>query len=221
MDQTEDKKKRFSNIVLKHFSALNRFAFSLCKNNFDADDLVLETILKAYENFTRLKDESKTKQWLFRILNNQFISNCRSRKFFVAIESPGNENRNDHLETFSLFEALATSDFVDEGNPEKKFISTLTLQQIKKAICELPGEFRGALMLCDIEDFSYAEISGILKIPIGTVRSRIARARTILQKKLWLHAKELGIKKTKTIEVKKEHICTCGKEEINSSITIS
>jgi len=220
MDHPEDKKKKFSKIVLKHFSALNRFAFNLCKNNFDADDLVLETMLKAYENFTRLKDESKMKQWLFRILHNQFISNYRSRKFFVEIES-WNENRNDHLETFSLFEALATSDFVDEGNPEKKFISTLTLQQIKKAISELPEEFRAALMLCDIEDFSYAEISGILKVPIGTVRSRIARARTILQKKLWLHAKELGIKKTKTIQAKKEHICTCGKEEIKSSIAIS
>jgi len=214
MNQTEDKKKIFSAIILTMVGSLNRFAFSLCKNNFDADDLVSETILKAYENFSRLKDESKIKQWLFRILNNQFISTHRSRKKFVEIDNIGNENYDQDLETFSLFEAIAKSDFVAEGNPEKQFISKLTGIQIEKAISELPEEFRAALILCDTEDFSYAEISGILKIPIGTVRSRIARARIILQKKLWIHARELGIKKSKTIQVKKEYTCTCGEEEI-------
>jgi len=220
MNQTEIKKKTFSKIVLAQVGALNRFAFSLCKNNFDADDLVSETILRAFENFSRLKDESKTKQWLFRILNNQFISNYRSRKRFVEIENREHENHNHDLENFSLFEAIAKSNFVAEGNPEKQFISKLTKTQIEKAVSELPEEFRAALMLCDMEEFSYAEISVILKVPIGTVRSRIARARIILQKKLWIHAKELGIKKTKTVQVKKEYTCTCGEEEVKSSTVI-
>ena len=222
MNHTEDKKKKFTTIVLKHFSALKRFAFSLCKNEFDADDLVSETILKAYENFVRIKDESKIKQWLFRILNNQFISNYRSRKKIVMIENRQNENSNHDLKTFSLFEAVAKSDFVEEGNPEKKFISKLTQKQIENAVSELPEQFRVALMLCDMEDFSYTEISQILKVPIGTVRSRIARARNILQKKLWLQARELGIKISKTPKQKVEYTCTCGKEEneINHTITI-
>ncbi|MBI5914544.1 MAG: RNA polymerase sigma factor [Bacteroidetes bacterium] len=214
MNQKENKKKKFSTIVLKHFSALKRFAASLCKNNFDADDLVSETILKAYENFVRVKDESKIKQWLFRILNNQFISNYRSRKNFVEIASHENEYSHGNLGTFSLFEAIAKSDFVEAGNPEKKFISKLTQKQIEKAVGELPEEFRAALILCDMEDFSYAEISQILKAPIGTVRSRIARARKILQKKLWLQAQELGIKASKNPKEKTGYTCTCGEEEI-------
>lgn len=212
MIQTESKKQLFSKIVLAEVEALNRFALSLCRNSFDADDLVSETILKAFENFSQLKDEGKTKQWLFRILNNQFISNYRNRKKFVEIENGENENSNQDLETFSLFEAIAKSDFVAEGNPEKKFISKLTQLQIEKEVSELPEEFRVALILCDIEDFSYAEISEVLKIPIGTVRSRIARGRTILHKKLWLLAEELGIKTTKAIQKEKEYVCTCGKE---------
>lgn len=213
MNQTEEKKKKFSTLVLKHFSVLKHFAFNLCKNDFDADDLVSETILKAYENFARVRDESKIKQWLFRILNNQFISNYRSRIFFVGIESTQKENSNDDLEDFSLFEAIAKSDFVEQGNPEKKFIGKLTQKQIEKAISELPEAFHDALVLCDMEDSSYAEISQILKIPIGTVRSRIARARNILQSKLWLQARELGIKTSKTPKGKAEYTCTCGKEE--------
>lgn len=213
MNQPAIKKKIFSKIVLAQVGALNRFAFSLCKNNFEADDLVSETILKAFENFSKLKDENKTKQWLFRILNNQFISNYRSRKYFVEIESRENENSNHDLETFSLFEAIAKSNFVAEGNPEKKFISKLIQHDIQKAIDELSIEFKQTLILCDIEEFSYAEISEILKVPIGTVRSRIARARIILQKKLWLHAKELGIKKAKSVQPKPEYICTCGEEK--------
>ena len=221
MNQPELKKKRFSKVVLTEVGALKRFAFSLCKSNYDADDLVSETILKAYENISRLKDESKTKQWLFRILNNQFISNYRSQKKFVEIESKKNENHHPDMEDFSLFEAIAKSDFVAEGNPEKQFISKITQTQIEKAVNELSEEFRAALVLCDVEDFSYDEISKILKVPIGTVRSRIARARIILQKKLWIHARELGIRKVKTMQVKKEYTCTCGEEEIKSSTIIT
>jgi RNA polymerase sigma-70 factor (ECF subfamily) len=218
MTEIEIKKKAFSKIILAQVVALNRFAFSLCKNNFDADDLVSETILKAFENFSKLKDDAKTKQWLFRILNNLFISNYRSRKKFVAIENNEREDNNHDLEKFSLFEAIAKSDFVAEGNPEKQFISKLTKAQIDKAVSQLPEEFRVALMLCDMDEFSYAEIAEILNVPIGTVRSRIARARTILQKKLWILAKELGIKKARSIQPKVEYTCTCGEEE-NTNVT--
>jgi RNA polymerase sigma-70 factor (ECF subfamily) len=210
----EEKKFKFSKIVLEHFSALKRFAFSLCKNSYDADDLVSETILKAFENHARVKDETKVKQWLFRILYNQYISNYRSRKKFVEVEINDNEYLGDYSESFSLFEAIAKSNFVEEGNPEKAFISKLTQYQIETAVGELPEEFRAALILCDMEDFAYAKISLILNIPIGTVRSRISRARTILQKKLWLQAQELGIKTAKTPKEKTDYTCTCGKEEM-------
>jgi len=205
------KKERFTAIVTAHMSALKRFAISLCKNNFDADDLVSETIIKAFINFEKVKDENAVKPWLFKILSNQFISNYRSNKKFVDLNE--NENGNEDIELFSLFESIAKSNYVEEGNPEKAFISKLTQQQIQTAVSELPEEFRMALMLCDMEDFSYAEISVILKVPVGTVRSRISRARVILQKKLWLQAKELGIRTSKAPKQKEGYVCTCGKEE--------
>jgi RNA polymerase sigma factor (sigma-70 family) len=219
MMQAEDQKQRFSKVVLAHVHALNHFAFSLCRNAYDADDLVSATVLKALEGFSALKDECKAKQWLFKILNNQFISNYRDQKRYIETEIYGTEHDNGSSDTFSLFKSLSESDFVEEGNPEKKFISKLTQEQIKQAVGELPQDFRAALILCDMEDFSYAEISAILNIPIGTVRSRIARARTLLQKKLWLQAKQLGIGKAREIGIKKEYVCTCGREETASTAT--
>lgn len=221
MDQEEDKKSKFTRLVLVHFAALERYAISLCRNSFDADDLVSETILRAFESFNRVRDEGKIKQWLFRILKNVFINYCRKQKNTLLIESVLESESNPDGEDFSLFESIAKSNFVEDGNPEKKFISILTSDQIDKAINELPVDFREALILCDVEDFSYAEISDILKVPIGTVRSRIARARNILQKKLWLQAHELGIKSSATAKIKSDYTCTCGEEELEPANNIN
>lgn len=213
-------KALFTNLVLVHIAALKRFAISLCKNNFDADDLVSDTVLKAYEKFYSLRDLAKTKQWLFRILNNQFVSHYRARKKIVAI-SHAKITNGDEDSDFSLFESLSSSDFVANGNPESKFISKLMMKDIDSAVSALPDEFRTALTLCDIEEFSYTEIAQTLKIPVGTVRSRIARARAILQKKLWWYAREMGIKKSKHILNKKEYTCTCGKDETINALNLA
>lgn len=220
MDHARTDKTVFSKIVLTQVGALHHFALSLCKNNFDADDLVSETILKAYENFSNLKDLSKSKQWLFRIMNNQFLNSIKTQRKLIKIGDPTNEYDIIDSEKFSLFESIAKSSYITDGNPEKQFISELTKTQIEKAVNELPGEFRITLILCDMEEFSYSEISSILKIPIGTVRSRIARARIILQKKLWLQAKELGIKEAITVQPKVGYTCTCGREELKHSSSI-
>jgi len=210
---TNDRRKeKFTKAVLENISALNRFAYSLCQNATETEDLVSETILKAFEKFDTLRDEGKLKSWLFKILRNQFISVYRRNKRVIALNDIQTVD-NHSEESFSLYEAISKSDFVNETDAEKKFISKVTQDQIQIAINELPGEFRITLTLCDVEDFSYAEISQILKIPIGTVRSRIARARTILQKKLWVQARELGISSSKPGKSKDEYICTCGKEE--------
>lgn len=199
--------KIFVELMLSHAGALRRFALVLCRNNFDADDIVAETLAKAYENFSSLKDRQKVKEWLFRILNNTFISYYRMKRRTVNISTYEDED------SFSLFDALASSTFTD-NSPEKDYISKITANQISEAIDELPEEFRTALNLCDVEGFSYKEIAEILKAPIGTVRSRISRARTILQKKLWRQAQELGIKpKQKKDKNDPDYVCTCGNEE--------
>jgi RNA polymerase sigma-70 factor (ECF subfamily) len=206
------RKEKFTEAVLENISALNRFAYSLCQDASETEDLVSETVVKAFEKFDSLKDANKLKQWLFQILRNQFISNYRKNKRIVGLSDYQIAPDNGE-ESFSLYEAINVAGFENEGNPEKQFISKITREQIQSAIDQLPTEFRISLSLCDIEDFSYAEISQILKVPIGTVRSRIARARTILQKKLWMYARELGITNASLKKVKEDYVCTCGKEE--------
>ena len=208
-------KQEFSELILPHVDALRRFSLSMTKNDFDADDLVSETVMKAFENFTKLKDKNRVKPWLFTILRNQFISICRRKKTIIGITE---EDSFDPDETvyFSLFEAIAKSDFVADGNPEKDFFSRLDQEKINEAIHELPEDFRIALVLCDVEEFSYSEISKITKVPVGTVRSRIARARNILQKKLWSLANEMGIRNAKHPKLRENYTCSCGKEEIEA-----
>jgi RNA polymerase sigma-70 factor, ECF subfamily len=201
-------RENFTKEVLANISALHRFALSLCQSKQESEELVSETVVKAFENRQQLRKHDKVKQWLFRILNNVFITNYRKaqRQRQISITDLANPS-------FSLFEQIGTSSFVDGGTPEKSFINKITNERIHQAINELPEEYRLALVLCDIDEFSYAEIASITEVAIGTVRSRIARARNLLQKKLWIYAGELGIS---AIEKEKDHVCTCGNEEITT-----
>ena len=207
-------KETLTRAVLANTSALNRFAYSLCQDQSEAEDLVAETVVKAFENIHQLKDENKIKQWLFRILNNVFISNYRKNKKQRKISLTVDMDNADH--SFSLYEQIEASDFTNADTPEKNFITKITKEKIHQAISELPEEFRITLVLCDVDEFSYAEIAIITQVAIGTVRSRIARARKLLQKKLWLYAQELGIR---TVQKEKDHSCTCGNEELKTTVT--
>lgn len=204
MTEKQWRKEILTKEVLNNLSALQRFAYSLCQRKQEAEELVSETVVKAFENSNQLNDQEKIKQWLFRILNNLFISNYRKSKNHRTIDLPGSDS------TFSLFEQVGMSSFTDGGTPEKSFINKITKEKIHKAINELPEDFRIALVLCDVNEFSYAEIAAITQVAVGTVRSRIARARNLLQTKLWQYASELGITSK---EKEKDHVCTCGKEE--------
>jgi RNA polymerase sigma-70 factor (ECF subfamily) len=206
----ELRKEIFAKEVLANISALHRFALSLCQSKQESEELVSETVVKAFENRRQLREEEKIKQWLFRILNNVFISNYRKAKNNRRIALPQFEDSS-----FSLFEQIGTSSFIDGGTPEKSFINKITKEKIYQAINELPDEFKITLVLCDVNEFSYAEIASITQVAIGTVRSRIARARNLLQKKLWIYAAELGIASR---EKEKEHVCTCGNEEVEPLI---
>ena len=201
--QLIDDKILFTNEVLKHAGGLKRFALSLCHNQHNAEDLVSETVLKAYQNFSFIKDHTKIKSWLYKILYNQFVSMHRKSSRMKQVDLSERDGDN-----FSLFENLTATGIED---PEKNFLQKLTAASVQKAIEELPLIFKQALVLSDMEQFSYNEISKILDIPIGTVRSRIARAREQLEKSLWQLALEMGIF-NKSISGKK-YVCTCGKEE--------
>ena len=213
MTEKELNKEILTKEVLANISALHRFAFSLCQTTQEAEELVAETVVKAFENRHQIRDEQKIKQWLFRILNNVFISNYRKTKNRRNISLP------DHSDpSFSLFKQVGTSSFTEGGTPEKSFINKITKEKIHQAINELPEEFRPTLVLCDVDEFSYAEIAAITQVAIGTVRSRVARARNLLQKKLWIYAEELGITAK---QKEKDHVCTCGEENIKTVNTLT
>jgi RNA polymerase sigma factor (sigma-70 family) len=191
------------------------FAMKLARNGNDAEELVSETLLKSLEKIGQVKDETKMKAWLFTMLHNLFMDKIRagSKVRIVAIDE------DFDIEEFSMYEELSQSSFVENGNPEVLFLQKILEDDIQAAINDLPDAFKPALILCDVEGFAYSQISEILNIPVGTVRSRIARARTLLQKKLWRYAQEMGIVgKIKT----KENVpyeCSCG-EENNLDINI-
>lgn len=164
-------------------------AMRLAKNRQDAEDLVAEAVAKAWAHRRSLRDPARFRAWLFRILTNVFISECRKRgarpKADVSLDEP-----NQNESTFSLFEELHQPFLLWWSNPEREFLNTLLRRDIERAVDALPEAFRMVVVLADMEGFSYQDISRMLGLPIGTVRSRLARARSRLQKALWVYAKE-------------------------------
>ena len=193
----------FNSAVLRSLDDLFRYALSISHDPILAEDLVSETVLKALENKEKLKDASKQKQWMLRMITNSFIDRSRKSKRKIIIPLETNRSGN---KSFSLYEAISHSTFTDDSTPEVKLIQKLSSEKIQSVIKHLPDVFRVAFVLCDIEELSYHEIALTLELRIGTVRSRIARARSMLQKLLWKDALEAGIKIKKK---KKESICDC------------
>ncbi len=167
-------------------------ALRLAKDREDAEDLVAEAIAKAWASRHALKDPEHFRSWIFRILTNAFLSDCR-KQMVRPRTTPYDEHPSDEETTFSLFEELHQPFLLWWGNPEKDFLNKVLSHDIEKAVDTLPETFRMVVVLSDMEGFSYREMSEILKIPIGTVRSRLARGRGLLQKALWEHAKDAGL----------------------------
>lgn len=195
MQLTQHQREELKHLVLPLLDDLERFALSLCRREDVAEELVAATIASACESFGRLRDTTRVKQWLFRILSNKFLSDCRkqSRHKEIALT----DSLDDGIQQFSLFEAVSQPFLLWWGNPERELISRIVDEDIRNALDSLPVDFRVAVVLCDVEGQTYEEIAEILKIKLGTVRSRIARGRSLLQKKLWHHAQDLGLVKTK------------------------
>jgi len=146
----------------------------MTRNREDAEDLVQETVTKAFAAFDRFEKGTNFRAWIFRILTNTFINNyyrVRDRQKLPSL---------DEMEEESFFQPIA------EGiTPEEALLNTLTKEDILKAIEDLPVEFRAVVVLVLVEGFSYKEAAEILDIPIGTVMSRLWRGRRLLQKSLW------------------------------------
>jgi len=164
-------------------------ALRLAKNEADAQDLVADAVGNAWTRLDQLQDRQAFRGWVFRILHNCFVSRCRA-----ARARPSEESYDDDA-GFSLFERLHQPFLLWWGsNPEQEFLDKLLSEDLARAVDALPEAFRAVVVLADLQGFSYREIGGILDIPIGTVRSRLARARSALQRALWDHAVDAGLR---------------------------
>jgi RNA polymerase sigma-70 factor (ECF subfamily) len=161
--------RRFEELAMPVFDSLYNFARWMSRDSHDAEDLVQETYLKALRGFASFQTGTNFRAWMFRILKNTFLSS-RSRlehRMTVALESAGDER-------------MAESDL-----PDRVLMKRLDSEFVQRALGQLPAHFREALLLCEVEDMTYVEIAEILSIPIGTVMSRLSRARKAVRKLLF------------------------------------
>lgn len=196
-------------LILPLLGNLHRVALRLTHSNRDAEDLVAETVMRACENINSLRDTTKAKQWMLRILFNIFFNMCRTEKLHKEVPLIETPERDE--ETFSLFDAVSQLSS-DEGNPERELVNKLLDEEIQHAIASLPEDYRVVVVLCDVEGYAYEEIAKMLEIPMGTVRSRLARGRSLLQKRLYTHAQERGLiarKRNFTKNKETNERCTC------------
>lgn len=183
----------FETQVLGLLGALEGAARRLTRNDADAEDLVAETVSRAWRALHTLECEAAFRAWMFRILNNTFVSDLRragARPQTESFDAAGGEAEEQE---FSLFEQMHQPFLLWFGNPEQEFLDKLLREDLERALACLPEHYRMVVMLSDVEEFSYAEIAQALAIPVGTVRSRLARARGALQKMLWQQAGERGL----------------------------
>ena len=164
--------------------ALHRTALRMTKNSGDADDLVQETMVKAYTHWDKFETGSNCRAWLFKIMTNIFINDYRSKS-----RTPVSVNVDDIDDNF-LYGQLAQ--LGPEENPEKQLFSKVFDDDVKKAIEELPDDFRVVVVLSFLEGFSYQEIADIADLQLGTVKSRLHRGRKLLQKQLFDYAVKNG-----------------------------
>ncbi|MBM4055569.1 MAG: sigma-70 family RNA polymerase sigma factor [Planctomycetes bacterium] len=191
--QGNNTRKEFEEITMQHVDSLYNMAVRMSMNKEDAEDLVQETYLKAYRFFDTFQRGTNVKAWLFKILRNTFIN-----KYRKAISTPNEvlyediELLNSHISPNNEADAKESMDTLES---RIESLDNVLEDDIKNAIDNLPVEYREAIIYSDIEELTYKDIAEITGVPIGTVKSRINRARSLLKKNLWNYAKERGFVK--------------------------
>jgi RNA polymerase sigma-70 factor (ECF subfamily) len=178
----------FADQAMPFMSALYSAALRMTRNPADAEDLLQETYLRAYRGFGGYTDGTNLKAWLYRILTNTYINQYRAKKRRF------DETNLDEAEDLYLYKRLGGLEAVTAGrSAEDELMDWFTDTEVKEAVEALPEQFRMAVLLADVEGFSYKEIAEILDIPIGTVMSRLHRGRKALQKELYEFASSRGL----------------------------
>jgi RNA polymerase sigma factor (sigma-70 family) len=181
-----EKQEVFEREFLPHINAMYNFGYRLTLERDDAKDLVQDTYFKAYRFIESFQKGTNAKAWLFRILKNSFINDYRKKT-----KEP---SKVDYQEVETYYNS---EDVNRQITPDLRVDSLKDMigDEISNALNSLDVDFRTVIILCDLEGFKYEEMAKILDIPIGTVRSRLHRARHLLKEKLRDYAKTMGYSK--------------------------
>src|SRR5580658_6498586 len=176
----------FADEALTHMDALYGVACKLTRNPTEAEDLVQDALVKAMRARGQFHAGTNLKAWLFRILTNTFINKYRRGGLERSVlDGPDADPLADGWVSASTMRQLR--------DPEALALMPIVQEEIRRALDALPAEFRLAVVLCDVEEFSYEEIAQMMGCPIGTVMSRLHRGRKLLQRALYNHAIALGV----------------------------
>lgn len=173
----------FAALAEEHLDRLYSAALRLTRNRDSAEDLVQETFLKAWRSFHTFQPGTNARAWLYRILMNAYIDAYRK-----ADREPEVVDQEDVEEHYLYSRVQASEELRRQGNPEEIVLQAIMDADVEAALASLPEAFRAAVILADLEGFTYKEIARILEVPLGTVMSRLFRGRRLLQRALWDYA---------------------------------
>jgi RNA polymerase sigma-70 factor (ECF subfamily) len=196
MAAADDRRRLFEREVQRLLDRLYGTALRLTRDPNDAEDIVGETVAKAWTKLPELRDPGLFEAWIQRILANCFVSHWRRRRAQaeVALDS-GDDGDDDGCEEhgFSLFEQLHQPFLLWWSTPEELLETKLLREHLERALDALPDTFRIAMLLVEVQGHSYHEAAALLGVPVGTIRSRLSRARGLLQRALWQQAHDAGL----------------------------
>lgn len=194
MSDSEINKTFFSQQIEELLDTLYAAALRLTQQSADAEDLVAGSVEKAWRCIDTLADQSRFRPWIFQIMRNHFISGFRRRSARppeLGLDDLFEDEGGVDLASYLMEQS---DDFLNWwASPEKEFVNQLLRTEIMEAINRLPMPYRVVILLINVEGFGYDEAAEVLGIPTGTVRSRMKRGRTLLQKSLWRQAREAGL----------------------------
>lgn len=181
--ELKNKYKEFDAEVLPFTDALKSFALKMTNDTDDADDLLQDTLMKAFRFFDKFEKGTNMKAWLFQIMKNSFINNYR--------KTSKEPNKVDYEDVQNFYENIKAEDVKSQHYQSDAFSDVLD-DEITSALSKLPDDFRTIVFLSDVEGYTYEEIADFVDCPIGTVRSRLHRARKMLYSLLYEYALEKG-----------------------------
>jgi len=175
----------FETAAMPYVDALYNTAYRMTRNVEDAQDLVQETYLKAYKYYDKFSEGTNFKAWIFKIMKNTFINNYRKKQLTPP--------QSDFSDIEGSFENQVSEELTQKmRSPEQELLADILDEDVQRALEDLPADYRMAVVLADLENFSYKDIAEILEVPVGTVMSRLYRGRKMLESAMLEYAQDHG-----------------------------